>query len=66
MIAAGVDAVKQHLDDASTRVTNAIAALQAEIDALKTANPSVDFSDVQQKVADLQTEADAIAPEPSA
>lgn len=63
LVAAGVDAVKAHLDSASTRVLAAIAALQAEIDSLKAANPAVDFSDVEAKLANLQTEADAIAPE---
>lgn len=54
--------LKSHTDAAAQRVTDALAVLQAEIDKLIAANPSVDFSDVQAAVGTVQTEVDGIAP----
>lgn len=66
LVAAGVDAVKTHLDQAAARVTASVDALNQSIADLKAqlaaAGTQADFSDVEQKVADLQAEADAIAP----
>jgi predicted nucleic acid-binding Zn-ribbon protein len=67
LVAQGVQAVKDHLDQTAARVTDrlskltqAIADLQAKLDA---AGTQADFSDVQSALKDLQTEADNIAPE---
>lgn len=62
--------VKDHLDQAAARVTAALDALNASVADLKTqlaaAGTPADFSDVEAKLADVQTEADGIAPAPVA
>jgi uncharacterized protein YoxC len=61
-ILSAVGDLKTHVDTAAARVTTALDALKAKIDALSTANPAVDFTDVQTAVAAVSTEVDTIAP----
>lgn len=66
LVAAGVQAVKDHLDQAGARVIAKVDALNAAIADLKAqleaAGTPADFSDVEAQVAALQNEADNIAP----
>ncbi len=56
---ADVDAIATKLGDLKTSLTNADAGIQAEIDALKAANPAVDVTALQAAVNDLSGQVDA-------
>ncbi len=58
---ADLDALAGALNDVSTRLTSADEGLQAEIDALQAANPSLDLSGVQAALANVSAQVDATA-----
>jgi cytochrome c556 len=58
---ADLDALAAALGDLSTKLTSADEGLQAEIDALQAANPSLDLSGVQSALGALSAQVDATA-----
>jgi uncharacterized coiled-coil protein SlyX len=58
---ADLDAVAQRLADLKDTLTAADAGIQAEIDALKSQNPSLDLSGLQAAVDGLSSQVDATA-----
>lgn len=59
-INAAVQAASDALTSLVQRVTAKQAELQAEIDALKAANPGIDVAALEAKLAELKTMADAV------
>lgn len=56
---ADIDALAVKLGELKDNLTSADAGIQAEIDALKAANPALDLSGVQAAVDALSTQVDA-------
>lgn len=67
-INAAVQAATDALTSLAQRVTDKQAEMQAEIDALKAANPGIDTTALEAKLAELKTMADSVdaaAPAPA-